>query len=185
MASKRNRKLTAKQETFVREYLIDLNASAAAKRAGYSPKMADRIGFQLLENTRVKEAIRAAMAERERRTEVTSDMTVEELAEIAFSNITDFVVWGPGGVRLKDTSGLPEGKKRCIESVKETQSGVAIKMHSKIRALELLMRHQGLLNDKLEVTGGEVPGLVVNVVVPEQGEDINARARRANPDANG
>lgn len=60
--------LTPKQQLFVEEYLIDLNATQAAIRAGYSPNNADKIGSELLGKTRVSEAIKIAMAERSRRT---------------------------------------------------------------------------------------------------------------------
>ena len=59
-------KLTLKQQTFVDEYLVDLNATQAAIRAGYSVKDADKIGTKLLRNTRIEAAIDKAMAERSR-----------------------------------------------------------------------------------------------------------------------
>lgn len=77
-------RLTKKQERFVEEYLIDLNATAAARRAGYSAKTADRIGPELLGKTCVSEAITEAMAARSERTEVTQDQVVRELAGLAF-----------------------------------------------------------------------------------------------------
>src|SRR5690606_28897415 len=66
-------KLTPKQRLFVQEYLIDLNATQAALRAGYSVNNAHKIGSQLLENPRIKQAIELAMYEREQRTKVTQD----------------------------------------------------------------------------------------------------------------
>lgn len=60
--------LTPKQARFVQEYLVDLNATAAAKRAGYSAKNADKIGSELLGKTRVSDAIQAAVKQREQRT---------------------------------------------------------------------------------------------------------------------
>ena len=79
-------KLTAKQEAFVREYLIDMNAAGAARRAGYSEKMADKIGWQLLGKTRVSEAIAAAQKERAKRTLVTADGVIREFARVGFSD---------------------------------------------------------------------------------------------------
>lgn len=73
-------KLTAKQQTFVEEYLIDLNATQAAIRAGYSAKNADKIGSELLGKTRVAEAVSMAMAERSRRTGINQDRIQQEIA---------------------------------------------------------------------------------------------------------
>lgn len=79
-------KLTAKQQRFVEEYLIDLNATQAAIRAGYSPKTANEQGARLLANASVQEAIAKAMAERSRRTGISQDRVIQELARIAFVN---------------------------------------------------------------------------------------------------
>lgn len=76
------RKLTPKQARFVGEYLIDLNATAAARRAGYSVKTADRIGPELVGKTCISEAIAAAMNKREVRTEITQDFVLINLREI-------------------------------------------------------------------------------------------------------
>jgi len=75
--------LTAKQRAFVSEYLIDLNATAAAKRAGYSQKTADRIGPQLLGKTCVAAAIQEALTNREKRTAITQDYVLRRLREEA------------------------------------------------------------------------------------------------------
>ena len=83
--------LTEKQQRFVDEYLIDLNATQAAIRAGYSVKTADKQGWQLLEKTRIAEAISEKMAERSRRTGVNQDRVVMELAKIAFVNAADVI----------------------------------------------------------------------------------------------
>jgi len=73
--------------TRVDECLVDLNATQAAVRAGYKKNYADRMGYKLVENSRVSEAIQEAMKEREKRTEVTQDMVIEQLAKIAFLDI--------------------------------------------------------------------------------------------------
>ena len=78
------KKLTAKQKLFVEEYLIDLNASAAARRAGYAKKRADQIGFENLKKPDVARAIQLRMADREKRTEITQDRVLQEYARIAF-----------------------------------------------------------------------------------------------------
>lgn len=73
------RGLTPKQQRFVEEYLTDMNATAAARRAGYSERTADRIGPKLVGNSCVAEAIAAAVASRAERTELTQDWVVDHL----------------------------------------------------------------------------------------------------------
>ena len=93
--------LNSKQQRFVEEYLIDLNATQAAIRAGYSPKTANVIGSENLAKPEISNAISRAMAERSRRTGISQDRVVQELAKIAFVNITD--ICDPAG-RIKDTA---------------------------------------------------------------------------------
>lgn len=155
------RKLTEKQKRFVEEYLIDLNATQAAIRAGYSVKRASEIGYQLLQKTTVSEAIAAAMAERSRRTGITQDRVIQELAKIAFAKMTDFVEWDGEGVRFRDSSQLSDEDAACVAEVTEQEiefeSGKKktkkIKLHDKVAALEKLGRHLGIFNDKLELGG--------------------------------
>ena len=82
-------KLTPKQRRFVDEYLIDLNATQAAIRAGYSEKTANRIGPELLVKTCVSAAIQARKASRVKRTEVSQDAVIRELKEVAFKPASD------------------------------------------------------------------------------------------------
>lgn len=147
-------KLTVKQQLFVDEYLIDLNATQAAIRAGYSVNNADKIGSELLGKTRVSEAVAERMAERSRRTGVNQDRVIEELAKLAFVKMTDIV---DSHGRIKDTA--TEDDLACIESIKykssESDTGSSVerevKISSKIKALELLGKHLGMWNDKLNV----------------------------------
>ena len=80
-------KLTAKQQRFIEEYLIDLNATQAAIRAGYSVKTANEQGSQLLAKLSIQQAIAEKMAERSKRTGVNQDRVVLELAKIALNQI--------------------------------------------------------------------------------------------------
>ena len=158
--------LTEKQKRFVEEYLIDLNATQSAIRAGYSVKNADKIGSELLGKTRVAEAISEKMAERSKRTGVNQDRVVLELAKLAFVKMTD-VVDSQGKIK----SNAREDDLACIESVKykkstsETGSSIEreVKISPKLKALELLGKHLGMWNDKLDVN--------VNIPVVISGED--------------
>lgn len=83
--------LTNKQRLFVDEYLIDLNATQAAIRAGYSTRRATEIGYQLLQRPEVAQAIQAAMAERSKRTEVEADYVIRRLREIDEMDVLDIL----------------------------------------------------------------------------------------------
>ena len=89
------RKFTVKQRTFIEEYLVDLNATQAAIRAGYSRKTAKEIGCENLSKPNIQEAIRVAMDERSQRTGVTVDRVLAAIAKIGFSDIREiFTVSG-------------------------------------------------------------------------------------------
>ena len=147
-------KLTDKQQCFVSEYLIDLNATQAAIRAGYSPKTANEQGCQLLAKLSIQQAIAKKMAERSKGTGINQDRVVLELAKIAFVKVTE-VVDKNGRIREDAT----EDDVACIESVKykssESDTGASIerevKIASKLKALELLGKHLGMWQDKLDV----------------------------------
>jgi hypothetical protein len=90
------RALTARQERFIEEYPVDLNATRAAIRAGYSPKTAFVTGYQNLQKELVRAAVRRKLEEAARRIGVTTDQVLRELSAIAFSNIGDYLDWGRG-----------------------------------------------------------------------------------------
>ena len=139
--------LTAKQQRFVEEYIHDLNASQAARRAGYAPANVDVQGCRLLGNANVRDAVDVEIAARSVRTQVTQDAIVTALAGIAFSDMRMFAEWGPAGVLLKSSAYLG-ADACCVAEVSQTNStgggSLKIRLHDKVRALELLGRHVGL-----------------------------------------
>ena len=147
-------KLTEKQQRFVDEYMIDLNATQAAIRAGYSVKTANEQGSQNLAKLSIQQAIAEQMAERSKRTGINQDRVVLELAKIALVKMTDIV---DSQGRIKSDASPDD--LACIESVKykesESDTGSSVerevKIASKLRALELLGKHLGMWNDKLDV----------------------------------
>lgn len=150
-------KLTPKQLRFVDEYLVDLNATQAAIRAGYSAKTANEQGARLLANVSVQAALSERMKAREQRTEITQDMVVAELAKIAFSDQRKVMMWGPSGVKLRDSESLTEDDAAIVSEVSETITAAGgslkLKTHDKVKALELLGKHLGMFKDKVEITG--------------------------------
>jgi len=140
--------LTPKQKRFVAEYLIDLNATQAAIRAGYSKNTAVAQGGRLLANVNIAAAVQRGAERREKRTEITQDKVLRELAAIGFYDISDFAKVLKNRVVLQDTDDIPPEKRAAIAGIKETQAGVEIKMGDKLRALELIGKHLGLFGDK-------------------------------------
>lgn len=170
--------LTAKQQRFCDEYLIDLNATQAAIRAGYSEKTACEQGARLLANVKVQAYIQKRKIDRIERTEITQDMVLQELANIAFSNAADYaaVVEKDATIQCENgalmplydekgnpvkyrtvepvlTSDLTENQKRALSVIKKGRDGFEIKPYDKIRALELLGKHLGMFTEKVEVSG--------------------------------
>lgn len=148
-------KLTKKQKMFVEEYLIDLNATQAAIRAGYSPDTAAEIGRQNLIKLEIKNSIDKAIAERSKRTGVNADRVVRELAKIAFYKASDIINFEDATLKA-DAS---EDDLAVVQSIKvktiPTQNGDGeereIKLADKIRALELLGKHLGMYIDKSKI----------------------------------
>lgn len=145
--------LTPKQKIFVQEYLVDLNATQAAIRAGYSQKNADKIGSELLGKTRVAEAIQKAMQDRQQRTEITQDMVVMEAAKLAFFDIR----------KLFDKDGKPLDITKVDAETAAALVGLDVqdisdddgnyigymkkyKMADKLKALELLSKLLGFFD---------------------------------------
>ena len=148
--------LTKKQKLFVEEYLIDLNATQAAIRAGYSTNTAYSIGDENLKKPEIKGAIDKALAERSKRTGINQDRVILELAKIALVKITDIV-----DDRGKIKASASDADLACVESVKykesesETGSSVEreVKVASKLKALELLGKHMGMFKDNINISG--------------------------------
>lgn len=150
--------LTEKQKKFVEEYLIDLNATRAYRVAYPSVKKEETAavnGSKLLRNTKVAAYIQERMEKRQKRTEITQDRVLEELAAIAFARATDFAEVKDGFVIIKDTAGLSEQQIKAIAGIKEGKFGIELKLNDKEKALELLGRHLGMFKDRVEVSGLE------------------------------
>lgn len=168
-------KLTEKQKRFCDEYLIDLNATQAAIRAGYSPKGMNKRVTRMMANEGIMNYIQQHMKDREKRTEITQDKVLKELAAIAFSNgskyakIVDKKVYDEEGkpiidfetgeqltyktVEFKNTDDLKEEEKKAIFSIHKGKDGIKVETYDKMKALELLGKHLGMFTNKVEVSG--------------------------------
>jgi phage terminase small subunit len=164
------KKLTAKECAFIEEYLVDLNGTQAAIRAGYSAKSAAVIAHENLRKPKIALALDRAMAERYR---VTRPRIVDELAKIAFSDICKVVTWRRETVPIESPNGEGEGGKVVLSRVTVTDSSqidpdaaaaiaemnqgangsLRVKMHDKLAALEKLGRTLGIFKDRVEHSG--------------------------------
>lgn len=160
--------MTPKQERFVQEYLVDLNATQAAIRAGYSERTAKVIGHENLTKPDVQAAIAAAQQERAKRTGITQDRVLQELARIAFFDIRK--LYSEDGA-LKPMHELDDDAAAVLAGVDvvEMAGGMKVevdgqmqhvpmytkkaKIPDKVGALGLAMRHLGMLKDKMEHSG--------------------------------
>jgi len=144
------RPLTPKQQLFVQEYLIDLNATEAAKRAGYSEKTAESQASRLLRNVKVANAIQVAQAERSKATGLTAERVVQELGRLALADVRK--LFNEAG-ELRPLSQLDDDMAAAIAAVdivtltqgqNEAPLYVRkVKLWDKTAALDKLMRHLG------------------------------------------
>ncbi len=169
--------LMARQSRFVEEYLIDLNATAAAKRAGYSEKTAYAQGARLLQNPGVAQAVEAAIDERSDRLKIEADDVVLELRRIAFSDIIDYMEWDSSNVWVKEWYEIPAEARRAIAGMSRSANGsVQVKLHGKVRALEMLAKHLGMYEIRRAPPSG---GGDVSVLTDEELTEIIQRETAA------
>ncbi|MGI9077039.1 MAG: terminase small subunit [Gemmatimonadaceae bacterium] len=164
--------LTPKQARFAEEYLVDLNATKAAQRAGFSGKTAYSAGQRLLKNVEVAKRIAELMAKRSERVEVKADEVLRELLIILRSDVRQFNVNELGQLTLEE--GAPDNAWRAVSSVKHritTREGtdgesfttreIEFRLWNKNDAIAQSMKHLGLYAaDKHEVTGKDGTPLI-------------------------
>lgn len=164
MSADTKAKLTAKQARFVEEYLIDLNATQAAIRAGYSEKTANEQGARLLANVSIKEAIDAGKSERSNETKIDAQWVLNRLAEEATADVADLYyedgaikpvhewpkIWRQGLV-----AGVKHQELRDHEGNRTGEFIVDVKLSDRIRRLELIGKHVGVkaFEETLNVKG--------------------------------
>lgn len=143
VTAKGGRKLTAKQAAFVQEYLIDLNATQAAIRAGYSGKTAQQTGSENLAKPVIQSAIQEALNKRKERTEVTQDYVIRELV-----NVIEICTGQKDTAITEVIKNFQEGSIDAHDVSKKLFDASGAN-----RALELLGKHLGMFADKHEITG--------------------------------
>ena len=156
--------MTKKQKRFVEEYLIDLNATQAAIRAGYSPDTAQQMGSENLSKPVIKNAIVKAIAERSRRTGINLDRVIQEIAKLAFLNPIYVIDMDEatikGEANRDDTACIASVKVKVIPGEDGNITEREVKTYDKLKALELLGKHLGMFTDKLKMEGN-VPVVIM------------------------
>lgn len=175
------RPLSEKQLRFVAEYLIDLNATQAAIRAGYAEGSADVTGCRLLADARVLGEITRGKADCKARNHMTADAVLEELRILAKSDIGNVITGGDGRtIEVRNLDELAPEVRRCIESVteKQTQHGstITVKLHSKIAALQMLFDHFGLSAPKQVAHSGGLELVSAKAKLAAKMDEIKQRA---------
>lgn len=154
--------LTPRQDAFVREYLVDLNGTRAAIRAGFSERSAASTASTLLRNPKVVAAVEAAKAARSERTDITADRVLVELGRLAFVDVSK--AFDENGALLKPHD-MPEEVRAALAGVDYAKSGdMVARFTDKTRALELVGKHLGMWRDKVEVSGKDGDALTIEVV---------------------
>ena len=187
-------KLTPKQQRFVQEYLVDYNATQAAIRAGYSAKAARAIGAENLTKPDIAAEVQRLGGKTAAKLEITRESIMQELAAVGFARATDFVqvetepatklgihpITGevinvPGGycqtVRITNTAELPDEKAAALASVKQGANGIEVKLHDKVRALELLGKAVGLFDNNRD-TPTETTNNLFEAIVQSAQEEL-------------
>ena len=147
------KQLPPMRKKFVEEYLVDLNGTQAAIRAGYSGKTARSQAARLLADVNIQAEIAKARKRAAKRNEVSLDRVIEEYRRLAFADTTDAIYIRNGRVYVHDTESLTVEQRAAISEIRQTKDGIAVKFHSKTVALEALGKHLGLFEDKANLGG--------------------------------
>ena len=165
-------KLTDRQQRFVEEYMIDLNATQSAIRAGYSPDSARQEGSRLLSNVNISRAIAERQAEMSKRTGISQELIIRELARIARINPTDLINFDDASLRddisAEDAAAISGVKCKITPGRNGNTVEREIKLVDKAKALELLGKHFGMFIDRKEVSGPNGGPIELTAMTEEQ-----------------
>lgn len=181
--------LKPKQILFVKEYLVDKNATRAAMAAGYSKKTAHSMGSENLRKPEIARAIADGFEAQTKNAEaraaergITKERWLKKLEIIAFANMDQFATVTTDHVNLTPTSQRKKYLGHAIKKVSETQTqyggSTGIELHNPLQALELIGKHYGWVKEKFEhsgVDGG--PMVTVNVSLPANGRELSAQGK--------
>ena len=164
--------LSPKHERFLDEYLLDLNATQAYIRAGYSANGAGPSASALLSNPKIQERLREKFDEARANVEVTPERVLKEYARVAYGDMRSVADWTEEGVYFRPSNDLSDDEAATIKSVKSVtttdDNGVVrvtreVVQHDKLRALEGLGKYLALFVDRKEITTPGEDGIVIKM----------------------
>jgi len=159
--------LTQQHALFCEEYLVDMDAGAAYRRAYPKARSlggARVAGCRLLSRPAVQDRIAQLKAKRAARTEVKQDNVIEELRRLAFSDLRHLADWNATSLKLRDSTELPPEVTATVKKVRFTDQGMSIELHDKLAALLKLAEHLGMVS-KVRISGdADAPPVRVLVV---------------------
>jgi len=149
--------ITPQQERFCREFIIDLNVTKAAVRAGYSHKYANNRPQNFTKHAGIQARIAELQKSTIDRLEITAEKVLREFAKIAFADPRSVMEWDANGVTVRASSELTDDEAATVAEVSQTVTkdggSMKLKMHDKVAALNALGRHLALFTDKHDVSG--------------------------------
>jgi phage terminase small subunit len=142
--------LTEREQRFVAEYVRAPNGKQAAIRVGYAPGGAAGMAHKMLAKPEIAAAVDEANAKRAEKKRITADRVLEELGRMAFSNMRDYVAWGPNGMELRDQALLDDDQTAAVADIEHKGNGkvARLKLYDKLAALNALARHLGMIGGK-------------------------------------
>lgn len=175
--------LTPRQQRFVDEYVVDLNATQAAIRAGYSPRTANMQGNRLMAKDSIKARVNERRASIARSLEITQERIAREYARIAFADMRQFARVDGGGIVLTDSDEWSDDDAAAVAELSETRTenggSIRFKLHSKVAALDSLAKMLGMFpkETKIEFNDNRVQNLTLAGLTIEEMKALAMAAR--------
>jgi phage terminase small subunit len=149
--------ISPKMEIFCQEYLVDMNATQAAIRAGYSKKTAQAQSSRLLSKVIIGNRIKELLEAKTSKLDLSAERILTELARIAYADMRTVARWTHSGVEFIPSDQLTDDAAATVREISEetNQHGgsLKVKQHDKVKALELLGKYRKLFTEKVEHTG--------------------------------
>ena len=176
----RDNHLTQKQQRFIKEYLVDLNGTQAAIRAGYSKNCAKEIGYENLTKPHIAQSIQAEMNQRSERCQIDQDYVLEKLVRLASVDLGDVISWDKdGNVEVKPSSEIDRDVRYAIQELNQHVSpkgrkSLKVKLHDKLKVLEDLAKHLGMFDKTVNLNVKRIDELIlVCDLRAERGRNMN------------
>ena len=147
--------LPLNKQIFMRQFLVDLNASAAARRCGYAATSCRVTACTMFQDPALRKIRTEYTKMVLEQHDITVSRTLDELAKLAFTNIDDIVKWSGNSITITNMEDIPPEMRAAVKKVSRvtTPQGtrLEIEMHDKIKALEMIGKYHAMFTDKMKV----------------------------------